>query len=185
MKKKKVEIGITVCSMQLKSIVEDAVKEVYLNNKEILDKEVQIGSSAEDSFNVSFGLNKILEEFGITYYALERATYIYLFNTMNLSSLAMIKHTPITIVMDHIECIFRKLMPTYAFSDDAYLVIKDKELARKYCRDVFKIVKEKVFQSILKPIQPKEKQDSSITDEERATLKLKRLINSNYEIQDN
>ena len=51
----------------------------------------------------------------------------------------------------------RKLMPTYAFSDDAYLVIKDKELARKYCRDVYKIVKEKVFQSILKPIQPKDK----------------------------
>lgn len=157
MKKKKVEIGITVCSMQLKSIVEDAVKEVYLNNKEILDKEVQIGSSAEDSFNISFGLNKILEEFGITYYALERATFIYLFNTMNLSPLAMIKHTPITIVMDHIEYIFRKLMPTYAFSDDAYLVINDKELAKNYCRDVYKIVKEKVFQSILKPIQPKEK----------------------------
>ena len=183
MKKNKVEVGITVCSVQLKSIVEDAVKEVYLNNKEILDKEVQIGSSAEDSFNISFGLNKILEEFGITYYALKRATCIYLFNTMNLSPLTMIKHTPITIVMDHIECIFKKLMPTYAFSD--YLVIKDKELARKYCRDVFKIVKEKVFQSILKPIQPKNKQDSSITDEERATLKLKRLINSNYEIQDN
>ena len=61
MKKKKVEIGITVCSMQLKSIVEDAVKEVYLNNKEILDKEVQIGNIAEDSFNTSFGLNKILK----------------------------------------------------------------------------------------------------------------------------
>ena len=157
MKKKKVEIGITVCSIQLKSIVEDAVKEVYLNNKEILDKEVQIGSSAEDSFNISFGLNKILEEFGITYYALKRATCIYLFNTMHLSPLTMIKHTPITIVMDHIEYIFRKLMPTYAFSDDTYLVIKDKKLARDYCRDVYKIIKERVFQSILKPIKPKDK----------------------------
>ena len=42
-------------------------------------------------------------------------------------------------------------------SDDTYVVIKDKELARKYCKDVYRIVKDKVFQSILKPIQPKNK----------------------------
>ena len=157
MKKKKIEIGITVCSIQLKSIVEDAVKEVYQDNKEILDKEVQIGFTAEDSFNMSLGLSEVIEELGITNYALERTTYMYLFNVLNLSPLTMIKHTPITIAMDHIEYIFRKLMPTYAFSDDTYLVIKDKKLARDYCRDVYKIIKERVFQSILKPIKPKDK----------------------------
>ena len=157
MKKNKVEVGITVCSVQLKSIVEDAVREVYLKNKDILDKEVQLGYLAEDSFNMSLGLSEIIYELGSTYYALEKTTYMYLYNTLNLSLLSTIKHKPITIVMDHIEYIFRKLMPTYAFSDNTYTVIKDKELARQYCKAVYKIVKEKVFQSILKPIQPKNK----------------------------
>lgn len=157
MKKNKVEVGITVCSVQLKSIVEDAVREVYLKNKDILDKEVQLGYLAEDSFNMSLGLSEIIYELGSTYYALEKTTYMYLYNTLNLSLLSTIKHKPITIVMDHIEYIFKKLMPTYAFSDNTYTVIKDKELARQYCKTVYKIVKEKVFQSILKPIQPKDK----------------------------
>ena len=181
MKKKKVEVGITVCSVQLISIVQDSVREVYLKNKDVLDKEVEIGHVAENSFNMSLGLSEILDEIGITCYALERITHMYLINTMNLSPVVMIRHTPITIVMDHIEYIFKKLMPTYAFSDNTFVVIKDKELARRYCKDVYKIVKEKVFQSILKPIQPKDKQNGDITDEERATLKLKRLINSDFE----
>ena len=158
MKKKKVEIGITVDSEKLIEIIEDAVKEVYLKDKELFDSEVKTGEGFVKSYKAKAAAYTYVEELGYKGYSLQRNTFMYLYNTLHISPLALTESTQIRIVMEHIEYIFKKLMPCYAFNDDEYVTFNDENLARRFCKDVYKIVKQKIFSSILKPIQPKEKQ---------------------------